>query len=65
MEDYVRVGGAPNEAIADLLRQRLEEFGIACVIVPGDMSAVAGAGATYTVTVPPGQADEAREVLGT
>jgi hypothetical protein len=64
VSDYVTVERAGNEAIADLIRQRLEEAGIPCVLVPGDTAAVAGASASYAVTVPPDRADEARELLG-
>lgn len=53
-----------NEAIADLVKQRLEDAGIPCVVVAGDTAAVAGSGASYAVTVPPDRADEARALLG-
>lgn len=55
---------AANQAIADMIKQRLDEAGIPCVLVPSNMAAVAGAGASYTVTVPAERADEARELLG-
>jgi Putative prokaryotic signal transducing protein len=61
--DYVTIERAPNEAIADLLKQRLEEAGIPCVLVPGNMAAVAGSGSAYGVTVPADRADEARALL--
>ena len=54
----------PNQAIADMLSQRLDESGIPCVLVPSNMAAVAGAGASYRVNVPADRADEARELLG-
>jgi hypothetical protein len=65
MSEYVNVERADNEAIAEMIRQRLEESGIPCVVAPGNMGAVAGAGASYTVAVPAERADEARELLGT
>jgi hypothetical protein len=64
MTNYVTIERADNAAIADLIKQRLDEADIPCVIVPGDMGAVAGAGASYTVRVPADRADEARELLG-
>jgi hypothetical protein len=64
VSDYVPVERAANQAIADMIKQRLDEAGIPCVLVPSDMSAVAGAGASYAVTVPADRADEARELLG-
>ena len=64
MSEYVTIDEAPNEAMADLVRQRLAEEGIPCVVVPSNLVAVAGAGAAYAVTVPPERADEARELLG-
>jgi len=63
VSDYVTIDRADNEAIADLIRQRLDEAGIPCLLVPGNMVAVAGASASYAVTVPPDRADEARELL--
>lgn len=54
---------ADNEAIADLIRQQLEQGGIPCVLVPSDIAVVAGAGASYAVTVPAERTDEARELL--
>jgi hypothetical protein len=63
MTDYVPIERADNEAIAELIRQRLEEAGIPCNLAPGNMAAVAGAGASYTVSVPADRADEARELL--
>ena len=64
MSDFVTVERADNEAMAELLRQRLEENGIPCVVQSGRMAAVAGAGASYDVTVPAENADEARGILG-
>ena len=55
---------ADKEAMADLIRQRLEEAGIPCRLVPSGMAAVAGAGTAFAVTVPADRADEARELLG-
>jgi ApbE superfamily uncharacterized protein (UPF0280 family) len=63
MPDYVTIERADNEAIAELIRQRLEDAGIPCNVTPGNMAAVAGAGASYTVSVPADRADEARELL--
>jgi hypothetical protein len=63
MNDYVTVERADNEAIAQLIRQRLDQAGIPCVLVPSDIAAVAGPGAAYAVTVPADRADEARELL--
>jgi Putative prokaryotic signal transducing protein len=64
MSDYVTIERADNEAVADLIRQRLDQAGIPCLLVPSGMAAVAGAGAAYAVTVPPDRAEEARELLG-
>jgi hypothetical protein len=64
MNDFVTIDRADNAAMADLIRQRLDEAGIPCMVVPSDMVAVAGAGASYAVTVPADRADEARELLG-
>jgi hypothetical protein len=64
MSAYVMIDRADNEAMAELLEQRLAEAGIPCVVVPSDLSALAGAGASYAVTVPPDRVDEARELLG-
>ena len=63
MDDYVTVERADNEAIADLIKQRLDEEGIPCMLVPGGMASVAGAGSAYAVTVPADRADEARQLL--
>ena len=64
MSDYVTIEQAGNEAIADLIKQRLDDSGIPCLLVPGNMSAFAGAGASYAVQVPADRADEARALLG-
>ena len=64
MSEYVTIEKADNQAIADLIKQRLDQSGIPCLLVPGNMAAVAGAGASYAVTVPAERADEAREILG-
>ena len=63
MPDYVTIERADNEAIAELIRGRLEDAGIPCNVTAGNMAAVAGAGASYTVSVPADRADEARELL--
>ncbi|HEX6023811.1 MAG TPA: DUF2007 domain-containing protein [Solirubrobacter sp.] len=64
MGDYVTVERADNEAMAELIKQRLEQGGIPCMVESGRMAAVAGAGAAYTVTVPAERVDEARQILG-
>ena len=64
MNDYVAVERADNEAMADLIKQRLDEAGIPCVIATGNLGAVAGAGASYAISVPADRADDARELLG-
>ena len=64
MNDYVTVERADNEAIADLIKQRLDEAGIPCVIASGNLGSVAGAGATFVVSVPADRADDARALLG-
>jgi hypothetical protein len=63
VSEYVTVERADNEAMADLISQRLEQSGIPCVVQSGRMASVAGAGASYAVTVPAERADEARELL--
>jgi hypothetical protein len=62
--EYVAIERADNEAMADLIRQRLDEAGIPCTMVPSNLAALAGAGAAFEVTVPVERADEARRVLG-
>jgi len=64
VSDYVTVERADNEAMADLIRQRLEQNGIACIVESGRTAALAGSGASYAVTVPSEDADRAREILG-
>ena len=64
MGDYVTIERADNQAMAELIQQRLDEAGIPVRMVPGGMAAVAGAGTAYAVTVPADRADEARELLG-
>ena len=64
MSEYVTIEQAGNQAIADLIKQRLDQSEIPCMLVPSALAAVAGAGASYAVTVPAERADEAREVLG-
>ena len=64
MSEYVAIEQAGNQAIAELIKQRLDQIGIPCTLVPSAVAAVAGAGASYAVTVPADRADEAREVLG-
>jgi hypothetical protein len=50
--------------MAELLKQRLDDAGIPCVLVESGMAAYAGAGGAYAVTVPAKNADEARKLLG-
>jgi Putative prokaryotic signal transducing protein len=64
VSDFVTIERADNEAMADLIRQRLEQGGIPCSVVPSNIVAVAGAGASYAVSVPADRADDARELLG-
>jgi Putative prokaryotic signal transducing protein len=64
VSDYVTIERADNQAMAELIQQRLDEAGIPCRMVASGMAAVAGAGAAYAVTVPAERADEARELLG-
>lgn len=63
MTDYVTIERADNEAMADLIRQRLEQGGIPCAVAPGNMAAVAGAGAAYTVSVPADRVEDAKLLL--
>jgi Putative prokaryotic signal transducing protein len=63
MPDYVTIERADNEAMAELIRQRLEDGGIPCNVAPGNLAAVAGAGASYTVSVPADRADDAKLLL--
>lgn len=64
MSDYVTIERADNAAIADLIQQRLDQAGIPSIVVPSNIVALAGAGASYAVSVPPERADEARKLLG-
>ena len=64
MSEYVTIERAGNEAIAEMIKQRLDQSGIPCVLVPSNLAVVAGSGASYAVTVPAERADEARELLG-
>ncbi len=64
MSDYVTVERADNEAMAEMIKQRLEQSGIPCVVESGQAAAVAGAGASHSVAVPADRADEARAILG-
>ncbi len=64
MTDYVTIERADNSAIADLIKQRLDQADIPCMVVPGNMVSVAGAGSSFAITVPADRADEARELLG-
>jgi hypothetical protein len=61
--DYVTIENAGNEAIADMIKQRLDQDGIPCVLVPSNIVAVAGSGASFAVTVPADRAEEARALL--
>ena len=63
MTEYVTIDRAPNEAIAELIKQQPDQGGVPCMLVPSDIAAVAGAGASYAVTVPADRADEARQLL--
>ena len=38
------------EAIADMIKQRLDQDGIPCVLVPSNIVAVAGSGASFAVS---------------
>jgi Putative prokaryotic signal transducing protein len=64
MTDFVTIERAGNEAMAELIRQRLEQAGIPCRVVPSDLAVVAGSGASFAVAVPADRADDARELLG-
>ena len=63
MNAYVTIDVAANEAVASLIEQRLTQNGIPRVDVPSNIASVAGAGASYAVTVPADRAAEARELL--
>jgi hypothetical protein len=64
VSDYVWVQRADNQAMAELIKQRLDDAGIQCVLVESGIAAYAGAGGAYDVTVPAKNADEARKLLG-
>jgi hypothetical protein len=64
VSDYVTIERADNEAMAEMIRQRLEQSGIPCAVESGRTAALSGAGASYTVAVPAERADEARKILG-
>jgi hypothetical protein len=63
VSDYVTVEQADNEAMAEMIRQRLEQSGIPCMVESGRTAAFAGAGASYAVAVPAERADEAKAIL--
>jgi hypothetical protein len=64
VSDYVTVERADNQAMAELIRQRLEQSGIPCVVESGQTAALSGAGASYAVAVPAERVAEAKEILG-
>jgi hypothetical protein len=64
VSEYVTIEKANNQAIADMIKQRLDQSGTPCLLEPSNMAAVAGAGASYAVTAPAERADEARELFG-
>ena len=64
MADFVTIEQVGNEAIAEMLKQRLDDAGIPCAIAPTTLAAVAGAGAAYAVSVPRARAEAARALLG-
>jgi hypothetical protein len=64
MAEFVTVDHVGSEAMADLLKQRLADAGIPCVIAPTDLAAVAGSGAVFAVSVPADQVEAARQLLG-
>jgi Putative prokaryotic signal transducing protein len=64
MADFMAIEQVGNEAIAEMLKQRLEDAGIPCAIAPTTLAAVAGAGAGYAVSVPHAQVEAARALLG-
>ena len=64
MSEFVTVEHVDNEAMAELVKQRLEDASIPCLIAPTGLAAVAGAGTAYSVSVAPEQAEAARELLG-
>ena len=64
MSEYVAVERADNEAMAEMIKQRLDQSGIPCIVESGRTAALSGAGASYAVMVPAERADEARDILG-
>ena len=64
MSEFVTIEQADNEAMAEMIQQRLEEEGIPCVIAPSNLGALAQAAARYAVNVPADRADEAKALLG-
>jgi len=64
VSEFVTVEQADNEAMAEMIQQRLEEEGIPCVVAPSNLGALAQAGARYAINVPADRADEARTLLG-
>jgi hypothetical protein len=64
VSDYVAVERADNEAMAELIKQRLEQGGIPCMVESGGSAALSGAGASYAIAVPADRAEEAKEILG-
>ena len=64
MSEYVTIEKADNQAVAEMIKQRLDQSGIPCMLVPSNIAVVAGAGASYAVSLPAERADEARELLG-
>jgi hypothetical protein len=63
VSEYVTIERADNEAFAELIKQRLNEAGIPCLLVASGMAAVAGPAASHAVRVPADRADEARRLL--
>jgi hypothetical protein len=63
VSDYVTIERAGNEAIADLIRQRLDEAGIPSLVAQGDLGALAGYASSYVISVPTERAEEARALL--
>ena len=64
VSEFVTIERADNEAMAELIQQRLEDAGIPCVVAPGNLGALAQAAARYAVSVPADRAEEARALLG-
>lgn len=55
---------APNQPMAELTAERLEEAGVPVVLVPGDAGAYMGASSPYSVNVPADKLAKAQEVIG-